>query len=143
LLNLHQLQKMIRALLNLILGQFPLFEPEFNIILDGQVRKNRVVLKHHPDIPLTRIEVVNQCSIEKKLAAFDGIKPCNHTEQRGLAASARAEQRKQRTFRNFRIQPFNNNRVAVLLYGIFNNYFTHFIIPFLSLYCIKLINHHD
>jgi hypothetical protein len=55
------------------------------------VRIERVVLEHHGDVPLGRLEVVDHASGDRDLAAGDLLEPRHHAQQRRLAAARRAD----------------------------------------------------
>ena len=54
------------------------------------VRVERVVLEHHRDVALGRLEVVDHAAADRDLAAGDLLQPRDHAQQRDLAAARRA-----------------------------------------------------
>ena len=59
------------------------------------MRKQRVVLEHHVDRPLVRQHVGDVPAVEQDAALVRRLEAGEHAQQRGLAAAAGAEQRKE------------------------------------------------
>jgi hypothetical protein len=55
------------------------------------VRVERVVLEHHRDVALGRLEVVDDAAGDRDLAAGDLLEAGDHAQQRRLAAARRAD----------------------------------------------------
>ena len=55
------------------------------------VRIQRVVLEHHRDVALGRLEVVDDAAADRDLAAGDLLQPGDHAQQRALAAAGRPD----------------------------------------------------
>src|SRR5262249_30765641 len=55
------------------------------------VRVQGVVLEHHGDVPVLRLQLVDHPAADRDLAAADALQPRHHAQQGGLAAAGRAE----------------------------------------------------
>ena len=67
-------------------------QPKGNILRNRQMRKQRVVLKHHAHIALMRGQRRNIAPADGDLAAIRVQQTCNAAQQSCLAATGRAEQ---------------------------------------------------
>ena len=56
------------------------------------MRIERVILEHHGDVAIGRLELVDDAPADIDLAAGDGLKPGDHPQQRRLAAAGGADQ---------------------------------------------------
>ena len=56
------------------------------------MRIERVVLEHHRDVALGRLDLVDDAAADIDLAAGDGLESGDHPQQRGLAAAGWADQ---------------------------------------------------
>jgi hypothetical protein len=65
---------------------------EPDVLLDGQVRVERVILEHHCDIPLRGRDVVDEAIGDVDASAVGALQPRNQPQQRGLAATGWTEQ---------------------------------------------------
>src|ERR1700734_3574280 len=55
------------------------------------MRIERIVLEHHGDVALARRELIDNPPIDRELPARDVLEPCNHAQDRRLAAARRPE----------------------------------------------------
>jgi hypothetical protein len=73
-------------------------DAETDIVADTQMRKQRAVLRDHPDAPLVgryRLPVIDYgLAIERDRAAIGRIEAGDQTEQRGLSRSRRPDDRR-------------------------------------------------
>jgi hypothetical protein len=60
------------------------------------MRIERVVLEHHRDVAVCRLDFVHHAVADLNRAARDGLKPGHHAEKRGLAAARGADQHAER-----------------------------------------------
>ena len=65
---------------------------EGQVVLDGLERVERVVLKHHRDVPVLRVQVVDDAAVDRHLAGRDLLEAGDHPEQRRLAAARGADE---------------------------------------------------
>src|SRR6516225_10435033 len=72
-----------------------LAKPESNIALDSQMRKQGVALKHHVDRPPIGGHRGDIRSVQQNAAAVRSLESRQETQQRGLAATGRAEEREE------------------------------------------------
>src|SRR5688500_15102154 len=67
-------------------------EREHDIVFDGHVGEQRVVLKHHAEIATERRESRNVDLVDEDLPMTHWDEAADHGKRRGLTASARAEE---------------------------------------------------
>ena len=63
-----------------------------DVVEDGEMRIQRVVLKHHRDVAARRLELVDAAIADPDLAAVERFEPGEQPQQRRLAAARRPEQ---------------------------------------------------
>ncbi len=98
--ELDQRQHLGDARRDLGLGQSILLEPERDIALDGQVRKQRVALEHHVDRPPIGRHRRDIVPVEQDAARIRRLEAGEQAQQRGLAAARGAEQREEFALEN-------------------------------------------
>ena len=77
------------------------------------MRENRVILEHHADVALGRIQIVDHLLSKVKRTAFNGIEACDHPQQRRFAAAGRAEEGEKLSLMDIQIQIRNDDIVTV------------------------------
>ncbi len=68
---------------------------EADVLGNGQVRIQRVLLERHGDVPLVRLDVVEARVIDEHVADRDVLQPRDHAQQRGLATPGRSDDHEQ------------------------------------------------
>ena len=63
-----------------------------HVVVDAHMRIERVVLEHHGDVAVGRLDLVDDAAADIDLAAGDGLEARDHAQQRGLAAAGGADQ---------------------------------------------------
>jgi len=63
------------------------FQAIGHVVEHAHVRVQGVVLKHHGDVALGRLQVVDECAVDQNLAVGDGFQTGHHAHQCGFAAS--------------------------------------------------------
>jgi len=74
-------------------GELPQPQSERDVFENRQMGKERVALKHQPDIAAIGRLLIDALAVEIDAALVRRFKPCDASQCRGLAASARAQQR--------------------------------------------------
>ncbi len=67
------------------------FQPVGHVVEDGHMRIERIVLEHHRDVALARLQIVDHPPADFHRAGGDALKPGHHAQKRGLAAAGRAD----------------------------------------------------
>ena len=75
------------ARLDLGLRRFPVAQAVGHVVVDRHVRIERVVLEHHGDVALGRLDVVDHAIADPNLARADGLDPSDHAQQRRFPAA--------------------------------------------------------
>ena len=95
------------------------------------MRKNSVVLKHHPRIAAMGRDIVDAAVTEEDLSPVDFIEARNHAQQRCLPASRRSEQRKELAALNGEADVIDRAKITIAFYRIlYPNRQTHNTQPF-------------
>jgi hypothetical protein len=90
--QLHQLERRGNPAFQLVTGDMPALQSKRYVVENIQVGKECVVLEYRRNIPLMRRKPSNVAATEENDARFWQLKPCDHSEQRGLAASGRPKE---------------------------------------------------
>ncbi|MNI55066.1 hypothetical protein D3C73_1099930 [compost metagenome] len=77
--------------------------------------KQRVVLKHHADLPLIGRQIRDQLIFDEDLAVVRLREPRDQVQQRGLAAAGRPQQRQEFTAPDLQRQLLQHRLLTVLL----------------------------
>ena len=96
-------------------GHAGALQPERDIVPHGEMRKQRVVLEHHVDRTLMRQDRRNVAPAEQDAAFVRRLEAGEHAQQRGLAAAARAQKRKELARSRYRAtagRPRGNCRIS-------------------------------
>ena len=113
--NLHHVEHLLHAPCLLRILDVPLFQTERHILERRHMGEHGIVLEDHADVPLVAGDVVDALPVEEEIASLDGIETGNHAQQRGLAASRRAEQREELTLLDVQAQIRNDDIPAICL----------------------------
>ena len=65
----------------------PVDQPVGHVAVDGHVRIEGVVLEHHGDVALGRLQPVHPSAVDQQITLGDRLQPGDHAQQRGLAAA--------------------------------------------------------
>ena len=87
--------------------------------------ENGIVLEHHADVPLAGVFIVDPLFVEIKVAALNGVKAGDHTEQGGFAAAGGTQQGKELAVPDVQVQSGDNGGAAIAFYGVFNGDLAH------------------
>ena len=74
-------------------GQLAHLQREGEVLVDRFVRVERVVLEHHGDVAVLRVEIVDHAVADGDLAGGDRDQPGDQIERGRLAAAGRTDQR--------------------------------------------------
>ena len=80
-----------------------------------KMRKQRVVLEHHVDRALVRQHMGDVLAVEQDAALVRRLEAGEHSQQRGLAAAAGAEQREKLAGPDVERQPVHRAEIAEFL----------------------------
>ena len=69
------------------------------------MRIERVILEHHRDVAIGRLDLVDDAAADIDLAAGDGLEPRDHPQQRRLAAAGGADQHAELAVADFESMP--------------------------------------
>ena len=75
-------------------------QPEGDVLGDGQVRVERVVLEDHRDVALLRRHVVDDAAADRDRAVGDVLEPGDHAQRGRLAAARRADEHEELAVRD-------------------------------------------
>src|SRR5215475_15696968 len=75
------------ALIHLLTGNMPDPEAQGNVLVDRQVRVQRVVLEHHRHVALSGGTIIDDAVSDSDRSLGDVLQTRNHPQRRGLAAT--------------------------------------------------------
>ena len=82
---------LLDLLFHLVLRHLPKLQRELQILSDGHVRIQGIVLKDHGDIPVLGGHVVDQLVVDVELAPGDVLQSGDHPQRGRLAAARRTD----------------------------------------------------
>jgi hypothetical protein len=113
--ELHQRQRRAHPAFAFAACETAHLESEGHVLRDRHVRKERVVLEHHAEVAAVWRDLGYAFAADEHVAGGGLLEAGDHAQRRGLAAAARAEQRKKRTARDIEVQAFDRHHVLVTL----------------------------
>ena len=96
-LELDELQELVDPLLDLGLGPLPDLQAERHVVVHGHVLEGGVVLEDEADAAFLRRAAGDVLVVDEDGALVGRLEPGDDPQQRGLAAAARTEERRQRS----------------------------------------------
>src|SRR3954471_1172397 len=79
------------------------------------MRVNGVVLEHHGDISVFRLQIIDDPAVDTNLPGGDVLKTGDHAQGRGFAATGRADQHHELAILDREVDPVNDCRTPVRL----------------------------
>ena len=110
----HHLEDLRDPLLDLRLGNVPDLQREGEVLVDGHVREQRIVLEHHADSALVRRHIVDRLVLEEDLAVGGGLKARQHHERGGLAGAGRPQHGQELALGDVQVEVLDHQRFAVI-----------------------------
>ena len=90
------------------------------------MRIERVILEHHGDVAIGRLDLVDDASADIDVARGDGFEARDHAQQRGLAAAGGADQHAELAVGDFEVDAFDGlEATGVGLADVAENYVSH------------------
>ena len=90
LVELERLRRRPDLLVDLVVGGLGQPQRERDVLVDGQVRVERVVLEDHREVAVARRQVVDPLVADHHVAGGDVLEADDHPQQRGLPAARTA-----------------------------------------------------
>ena len=103
--ELHQLERRPHPPLPVGRRHAEALEPEGDVLPHVEVGEERIVLEHHPEPPARRRRAGDVLAVHHDTPLVGDLEPGEQAERRGLAASARAQQREEVTPRHAEREP--------------------------------------
>ena len=91
----------------------PHAQRELDVLADGHVPEQRVVLEHEADAALPRRDVRDIVAVQGDAAVIDAGQPGDRAQQRALAAAARAEQHEELALADFQRNVVDDRRALI------------------------------
>ena len=105
LLELEDLRRLHDPTPDLVLGDLLQLQREADVVVDGHVRVQRVVLEDHRDVAVARRDVVDDPIADAQRAGRDLLEPGDHPQRGGLAAARRADEDEELAFVDLQVEP--------------------------------------
>ena len=112
--QLHHLQHLGNAILDLRLRHVAHLQRECKILVDRHVREQRIVLEHHADAALVRGHVVDRLVLQVDFAVGGGLEARKHHEGGGLAGTRWAKHGQELALGNVQVEVLHDERFAVI-----------------------------
>ncbi len=100
-------------------------EPVGHVLAHRHVRVERVVLEHHRDVAVLRLEPVDDARADRDLAGRDRLEPGNHPQERRLAATRRTDDHDELAVGDVGRDAVDHLELAVLLADVAERYAGH------------------
>jgi len=104
LLELEDLRSLVDPSVDLVLGNLAELEGEPDVVVDGHVGVQRVVLEHHRDVAIARGYVVDDPIADSQRAAGDLLEPGDHPQGGRLPATRRADEHQELAFVDLQVE---------------------------------------
>ena len=112
-----------------------------HVLVDRHVRVERVVLEHHGDIAVLRLEIVDDTRTDRDPAGADALEPGDHAQQRRFAAARGPDNDHELAVGHFGGDAVNHLGVAVALAHVAKRHASHYFSvstrPFTNQRCIS------
>ncbi|MPN44317.1 hypothetical protein SDC9_191879 [bioreactor metagenome] len=108
--QMHQFQHLFYLGLHLSFRHLAYFQPEPNILPDGQVGEQGVRLEHHTHITGIRRFIGYVFTVKRNGAGAGHFKACDHTQRGGLATSRRSEEGDKLSLFHIQVEIFHRDR---------------------------------
>ena len=102
------------------LGILQALHAKRDVLGDGHVREERIMLKDRVHRPLVGRQVLDLVTIEKNRAGGHVLEARDHAQERGLAAAARSEQREKLVVPDIERGGFDRREGAVAFHHVTN-----------------------
>jgi hypothetical protein len=114
------------ALVHDVLRRVSQTQPEADVVGDGEVRVERVVLEDHRDVPLLGRQVVHDALADRDLAFGDVLEPRDHPQRGRLAAARRADEHDELAVADLEREVVHGVHVVVVdLLDLFEDHVSH------------------
>ena len=108
-----QAQQFLATLAAVVGAHAPHPQRELDVLADGHVAEQRVVLEHEADAALTRRDVRDVVAVQRDAAVIDARQPGNRAQQGALAAAAGAEQHEELALADFQRDVVDDRQVLI------------------------------
>src|SRR5207244_643338 len=106
---------LVHSAIDLLLWDVPQLQPECDVVVDGHVRVEGVVLEHHRDVAVFRGDVVDDALADHDVAAGLLFQPGEHPERRGLAAAGWSDEHEELAVAHGDVQVVHRGDLAEFL----------------------------
>ena len=90
-------------------------QPEPDIVVNAHMRIERVVLEHHGDAPVARLDMVAQHLADPQFARRNLLEARDHAQKRGLAAARGADKDDELAMVDAEVDPLDDLDIAIAL----------------------------
>ena len=113
-LEIEDARRVEHPLVDLGLGHLVQLEAERDVVVDGEVRVERVALEDHGDVPLARGEVVDHALGDPDLALADLLEAGEHAQRGRLAAPRRSDEDHELAVLDLQVEVLDGPRTVVV-----------------------------
>ena len=114
-LQVEDLGGLVDALVDLVLGDVAQGQTEGDVLVNGHVGVQGVVLENHRDVAVFGRNLVDQAVADVELAAGDGLKTGDHAQGGGFAAAGGADKNDEFLVRDLKIEVGDDRPVRAVI----------------------------
>jgi hypothetical protein len=134
---------LLDALVDLLLAHAADAQAVRHVVVHAHVRVKRVVLEHHRDVAVLRLQLVDDPVADRDVARGDRLEPRDHPQQRRLAAARRADDHDELAVGHARVDAVDDLERPVALAHVVevdfrHRYFSVSTRPFTNQRCIAI-----
>jgi hypothetical protein len=116
--HLHELERITDPLGGLLFRGLLVLEPEGDVLLDGEVREERVVLEDRVHVALVRRGLGHVDLVEEDLALGRALEARDHAQGGRFAAARWAEEREELARRHLQVDPGDGGELTEALHQV-------------------------
>jgi hypothetical protein len=90
----------LHPLVDFVLGRPAVAQPVRHVVVDAHMRIERIILEHHRDVSIGRLDLVHDAVADLHRAAGDRLEPRHHAQQGRFSAARWADEHTERAIRD-------------------------------------------
>ncbi len=102
---------------------------EAHVLAHVEMRVERVALEHHRDVAIARLELVHAAAADCDLARRDRFETRDHSQQRRLAATGRADEHEELAVGDVEVDPLHHGDAVEALGKVADLHGRHRVLP--------------
>src|SRR5207244_13064569 len=140
-LELEDGRRLLYPRVDLLAGETLDAQTVGHVLVHRHVRVERIVLEHHRDVAILRLQIVDDATADADLARSNLLQPGDHAQQRRLAAAGGTDDHNELAIRHIRGDAVDHLEAAVVFSdvaeGELGHYFSVSTSPLTNHFCIS------